>query len=121
MAYISPTPDAVLRGGGWLQQPDHGITFINSAYVATTSDKTILAVVATSYTLTLPLARNTPPGFELFVKKIDSASATLTIAASDSDQIDGALTYAAITTQWYGLKLLSDGVANWYIVNTVTT
>ena len=117
-----PTGHGGTTGVGFSWQTVSGpVATPSTTYTATNANHTILATVASGWTLTLPLAASVAAGFELLVKKIDSASATLTIAAAGSDKIDGAATNTSISAQYYYVRLISDGSANWYVTGSGTT
>ena len=63
---------------------------------------------------TLPLAANNL-GKTYFVKKIDAAAGTITVARAGADTIDGAVS-AVVTNRWDVIGLFSDG-ANWYLIS----
>ncbi len=66
-----------------------------------------------SVTMTLPPAR-TAVGMRVEFKKMTSAN-TLTVDASGSETIDGSATLA-LTTQYTGRSMVSDGSSDWSIV-----
>ena len=87
----------------------------NAAYTITTSDLTILANAAPApFTVTLPSASTSGSGRHYVVKKIDATANTVTISTTSSQTIDGASTYA-ISTQYSGVQVQSDG-SNWWII-----
>jgi hypothetical protein len=65
-------------------------------------------------TITLPPA-NTGNGMMVSIKKIDSSSNAVSVAASGADQIEGEIS-KALSAQYSGLTLISDGSSNWFIV-----
>ena len=52
------------------------------------------------------------------IKKTDSNTNTITVAAAGSDKIDGAATYTNLSAQYKYLRINSDGVANWMITGS---
>lgn len=90
------------------------ITTVTGATTLTQSNSTVLAdATSAGYNVTLPTAVGIT-GRMYTVKKIDSTGNTVTIATTSSQTIDG-VTTKAISTQWTGYTMQSDG-ANWVII-----
>ena len=90
------------------------ITTKTSAYTATSSDETILGNASTgAFSVTLPTAVGAS-GKSYVVKKIDSSANAVTIATTLSQTIDGTTT-KALSFQYDGVQVQTDG-ANWFII-----
>ena len=90
------------------------ITTKTSAYTATSSDETILGnASAGAFSITLPTAVGAT-GKTYVVKKIDSSANAVTIATTLSQTIDGTTT-KALSFQYDGVQVQTDG-ANWFII-----
>jgi hypothetical protein len=88
-----------------------------SAYTLTSTDSTILGnATSAGFTLTLPTAVGTT-GKTYVIKKIDSSTNAVTIGTTSSQTIDGNTTYA-LSNQWGGVTLQSDG-SNWLIIGNI--
>ena len=88
-----------------------------SAYTLTSTDSTILGnATSAAFTLTLPTAVGTT-GKTYVIKKTDSSTNAVTIGTTSSQTIDGNTTYA-ISNQWGGVTLQSDG-SNWLIIGNI--
>ena len=88
-----------------------------SAYTLTSTDSTILGnATSADFTLTLPTAVGTT-GKTYVIKKTDSSTNAVTIGTTSSQTIDGNTTYA-ISNQWGGVTLQSDG-SNWLIIGNI--
>ena len=88
-----------------------------SAYTLTSTDSTILGnATSAAFTLTLPTAVGTT-GKTYVIKKTDSSTNAVTIGTTSSQAIDGNTTYA-ISNQWGGVTLQSDG-SNWLIIGNI--
>jgi hypothetical protein len=66
----------------------------------------------------LPKASSTGSGFKVAFKKLDSSVHTLTIEASGTDRIDGLAT-KILSLQYDSAVLISDGSANWSLIEKV--
>jgi hypothetical protein len=86
-----------------------------SATVVLTYPRTLYKVTTSggNVTMTLPPAR-TAVGMRVEFKKMSAAN-TLTIDADGAETIDGSLT-VALTTQYTGRSMVSDGTSDWSIV-----
>ena len=108
----------VSTGTQWTTTPigSHApLTSISAAYSASNANHTILATLSAGFTVTLPAAASMAVGQELVIKNIAGAF-TLTIAPSGSDHIEGsASSNTYITAANYYVRLISDGVSNWWI------
>ena len=88
-----------------------------SAYTLTSTDSTILSdATSAGFTLTLPTAVGTI-GKTYIIKKTDSSTNAVTIGTTSSQTIDGNTTYA-LSNQWGGVTLQSDG-SNWLIIGNI--
>ncbi len=67
--------------------------------------------------LTLPPAMSCGIGTLITVLKTDTDSHAITVTAAGSDKINGSGTYSVAATQYKRVGLVSDGSANWYVVN----
>ncbi len=109
-AYIDKDGTARIRG---LKTQ---ITTISDNYTVTTADYTVLADASSSaLTVTLPSA-NQSSNSVFVIKKIDSSSNAVTIAASSGDAIEGA-SNINLTSQYNYRTLQSDGNTTWYIIS----
>jgi len=88
-----------------------------TTYAATLANRVILGTSAGAWALALPSAATVPAGFELIIKKTDSAAHAITVTANGSDKIDGSGTYA-LSAQYKYVYLVCDGSANWNIVGS---
>lgn len=102
------TPKATLDVEGSIS---NSIKAVTSSYVISDSDYTVLASGNT--TITLPTASGIK-GVIYIIKNIDSASNTITIQTSSSQEIDGSST-VLLTNQYEKIAIQSDG-NNWYII-----
>ena len=88
-----------------------------SAYTLTNTDSTILGnATSAGFTLTLPTAVGNT-GKTYVIKKTDSSTNAVNIGTTSSQTIDGNTTYA-ISNQWGGVTLQSDG-SNWLIIGNI--
>jgi hypothetical protein len=86
------------------------INTVTTTYTMTTSSNTVLADATTAaFTITLPTPTT---GFNVEIVKIDSSAHVVTIV-SPSGNINGAASYTALSTQYKGVMLVSDGT-NWF-------
>jgi hypothetical protein len=110
----TPTPGTSLDVAGSFGAR---IETVSSSYSMAATDFAILADAGSGVaTITLPPA-NTGNGMMVSIKKIDSSSNAVSVAASGADQIEGE-TSKALSAQYSGLTLISDGTSNWFIVGT---
>jgi len=85
-----------------------------SSYTITSSDAIIFAnATSGNVTITLPTASGMA-GYRFYIKRIDNASNTVTVARSGSDTIDG-MTSFTLDLQYTALAVVSNGSA-WYIL-----
>jgi hypothetical protein len=83
-------------------------------YTISSTDTVIFAdATSGNVTITLPAASGLT-GYRFYIKRIDSASNTVTVARSGSDTIDG-LTSLTLDLQYTALAVVSNGSA-WYIL-----
>lgn len=87
-----------------------------SAYTMKSTCYAVLANAASS-TVTLPKAK-TAKGMIVFVKNVSSG--TVTVKGNGSDSIDGNPSYP-LTSQYYGVQLISNGSNEWFVIGTTTT
>lgn len=89
-------------------------TITAASYTAVSNDYTILANAASNaITVNLPAAAGAN-GRIYNVKKIDSSANAVTLDASGTETIDGALTFV-LQNQYDSVSVQSDGT-NWYII-----
>ena len=70
-----------------------------TAYTATSADGLIPCNASGgAFAVTLMAANSVPSGFELVVKKTDSSANAVPVTAAGSDKIDGAATYAPVSS-----------------------
>lgn len=67
-----------------------------------------------AFSINLPSIASSGAGKRYVIKKIDSSGNVVTVDASGSELIDGALTYP-LSTQWQSVQIYNDGSA-WYII-----
>jgi hypothetical protein len=85
-----------------------------SGYTITGADTVIFAdATSGNVTITLPAASGLG-GYRFYVKRIDNAANTCSVARSGSDTIDGQ-TSVSLDLQYTSITLVSDGSA-WYII-----
>jgi hypothetical protein len=85
-----------------------------TSYTITSSDTVIFAdATSGNVTITLPAASGLA-GYRFYVKRIDSASNTVTVSRSGSDTIDG-MTSFTLDLQYTAFAVVSNG-SNWYIL-----
>jgi hypothetical protein len=85
-----------------------------SGYTVSTTDTVIFAnATSGNVTITLPAASSTA-GYRFYVKRIDNATNTCTIACSGADTLDGQST-VALNVQYMSMTVVTDGSA-WYII-----
>ncbi len=90
-----------------------------SNYKMGASDFAILAnAKSAGFTVTLPPAA-TAAGMIVFVKKIDTSTNSVKVAASGSNKIEGKSSQSLAKT-YKSLTLISDGSSNWYILSNAT-
>jgi hypothetical protein len=103
-------PNSVLQLAGALSVP---VAVKSAAYTLTASDSFVLANAAgSSFTITLPSAVGTT-GRQYTVKKIDSSSNAVLIAAPSGQTVDGG-TSVSLGAQWQSITVISDGI-NWFM------
>lgn len=91
-----------------------GTTTKTSSYTITSTDTVIFAdATSGNVTITLPAASGLA-GYRFYVKRIDSATNTVTVSRSGSDTIDG-LTSFTLDMQYTAFAVVSNGSA-WYIL-----
>ena len=97
-----------------LNRPDlhYGITTVGVPTTAIVDTGDCVILVSATTTITLPLAAN-HQGAAVYVKNI-GAGATVTIARTAPDTIDGA-TSKTLGAQWDSMLLVSDGT-EWFIL-----
>jgi hypothetical protein len=111
-----PSDSTLIKPSNW--NDTHTVTLLTSSLSAnTTLDNTYEVVLGTAgvsgITITLPSAVLNSNVF-YYIKKVDSAAGSLTIATTSSQTIDGQSTYTLIN-QFQYVKVVSDG-ANWQII-----
>jgi hypothetical protein len=85
-----------------------------SSYTVTSSDTVVFAdATSGSVVITLPAASGLA-GYRFYIKRIDNAANTVSVARSGSDTIDG-LTSLTLDLQYTALAVVSNGSA-WYIL-----
>ncbi|MCA9058609.1 MAG: hypothetical protein KDA85_08920 [Planctomycetaceae bacterium] len=85
-----------------------------AAYTITTSDDIVLCdATGAAFTVTLPTAVGNT-GRQLVVKRLNSGSNAVTVAAAGSETIDGAST-VSLSTQYQVITMVSDG-SNWAVI-----
>jgi hypothetical protein len=85
-----------------------------SPYSVTTSDAVIFADAASgNVTITLPAAAAGNHGFKFYIKRIDSASNTVTVDTAGGN-IDGAASHT-LPLQYQSITVVSNG-SNWFIL-----
>jgi hypothetical protein len=85
-----------------------------SNYTITSTDTVVFAdATSGNVTITLPAASGLT-GYRFYVKRVDSAGNTVTVARSGSDTIDGQ-TSVTMSMQYMAIGLVSNG-SNWYIL-----
>ena len=90
----TPTVLAQVTAAGELNGPIAPIyTALTTTATATAQQSLIAVSAASAWTLTLPAAAGVQAGHEFVIKKTDSNTNTITVAAAGSDKIDGAATY----------------------------
>ena len=86
----------------------------------TTTDFAILASASSAaFTVTLPAA-DTPGacnGMIVFIKKTDSSTNAVTIAAASGDSIEGNASMV-LGKQYDALQLISNGVHEWFVLGS---
>ena len=88
-----------------------------SAYTITLNDDTVLGnATSAAFTVTLPTSVGNT-GKKYVIKKVDSSTNAVTIGTTSSQTIDGNTTYA-LSNQWGGVTLQSDG-SNWLIIGNI--
>jgi hypothetical protein len=89
----------------------------NSPYTILSSDNVILVDTSTaSVTITLPDTSSFTGSRKYTIKDIGNASTnSITINRSGSDTIDGS-TSLTISTDYVAYNLVTDGIANWYVI-----
>lgn len=109
------TADPTLRTWADLLEQDPGVKSVTAAYSATALDHTVLGdATAGAFSVTLPDATRNK-GKVLVVKKKDASVNAVTIAAAGSDTIQGAAS-VALSAQWNGRVLQSDGAGTWILL-----
>jgi len=53
------------------------------------------------------------------VKKVDTSTNIVTVAAAGTDKIEGA-TSKLLSKQYSSLTLVADGTSNWYLISNAT-
>lgn len=91
----------------------YGVSTQTGSYTATTDDSTILVNAATA-TITLPAAASNT-GRVYTIKKIAAGAGTITIDPNAAETIDGAATNTAISAQYSGRAIQSDGTG-WHVI-----
>jgi len=87
-----------------------------AAYTITASDAVVVCDgTSAAFTVTLPAANGVSAGKQYVVKKIDSSSHAITVAAAGTDTIDGLATQV-ISSQWNSMTLIGDGSSHWYLI-----
>jgi hypothetical protein len=108
----TPTPSTTLNVNGSVSAK---IVSVTTNYAMGVTDFGILAKASGgSLTVTLPGA-NTSAGMIVFVKKVDSSTNVVTVAASGTDKIEGKSS-ESLKDEYSSLELISDGSSNWYMV-----
>jgi hypothetical protein len=97
---------------------------VKSATTLSLSDYTVLANASSAaFTITLPAVSSTAGacnGMVLFIKKIDSSTNPVTVAASGSDTIEGNSSIV-LKKQYDSLQLISNnssGTHEWFILQS---
>lgn len=127
------TPLGVVNKCGWLGvgtsspgtplQVNGGLsaktTIATSNYTMSALDFGVLANASSAaLKVTLPPA-STALGMMVLVKKIDSSTNAVTIAASGTNKVDGKASQS-LAKQYDSYELISDGSSNWYIAASAT-
>lgn len=90
-----------------------------SAYSMGNTDFAVLAnATSAPFTVTLPAA-STAAGMIVFIKKIDTSTNAVTVAAHGTDKIEGKAS-ESLSKKYESLTLISDGSANWYVLSNAT-
>jgi hypothetical protein len=94
--------------------PTYATATKTSNYTITGTDVVIFAnATSGNVTITLPTASSNA-GYRFYVKRIDNAGNTCSVARSGSDTIDGQ-TSISLDLQYTCLTVVSDG-SQWYII-----
>lgn len=115
----------IVRGDRIPQVMDGGNLTVNTAagaYTVLPTDGTVIYTLATAGTnvYTLPAASAVPKGHEITFKKLLGTSVVrLTAAGSDVIDVAGTTTHD-MTAAGRTVKIVSNGVDTWYIVQAVT-
>lgn len=116
----------VVRNGQVTQIMSNGNLTVNTsagAYTVLPSDGVVVYTLATAGTnvYTLPLAADVPKNHTITFKKILGTSVVrLTCAGSDTFEAAGGSTTHDLTAAGRIVTIMSNGVATWYIVQSVT-
>ena len=95
------------------------VATVTANYSMSATDFGILANAASAgFSVTLPAAK-TAPGMLVFIKKVDTSTNKVTVAAAGSDKIEGKSS-DSLSETYKSLTLISDGSANWYILSNAT-
>jgi hypothetical protein len=88
-----------------------------TTYAAAVTDHTILCdATGGSFDVDLPAAASAS-GLILFIKKVNAAN-TVSVDPNGAELIDGSSTSVALTTQWSGIVIQSNGTS-WFKIGTI--
>jgi hypothetical protein len=96
---------------------NEGVTYVtstNSPYTLIDTDYLVIIEASDA-----PITIYTPTsadykGRQIFFKVLD-ASNSITLTATNGNNIDGAPSYTGLNTNFDSISLISDGASNWYI------
>ena len=97
---VLPRPYLRSHRRGRTQRADRSDLHSPTTTGTATAQQSLIAVSAASaWTLTLPAAAGVQAGHQFVIKKTDSNTNTITVAAAGSDKIDGAATYTNLSAR----------------------
>lgn len=108
---ITTSGPVAIGSGGIRSQPT--LWTAGGTLTAAASRTNLCDATSCALTYTLPAA-SASAGHLLFFKKTDSSGNAVTISRAGTDLIDGATSYC-LATQYKYVKLVSDGMSNWYV------
>jgi hypothetical protein len=109
------TPDGVLAGSGWMQQPGNWLLVLAGPETLTSWSRYVLCLMNTPWSLTLPAANSVAVGVNITFKKIDNGSNPVMMYAAGSDLVETASVYSLFNPMDY-VTFVSDGISNWSVV-----
>jgi hypothetical protein len=109
------TPDGVLSGSGWMQQPCNWLVVLVGPATLTSWSRYVLCNVTTPWTLTLPPAKSVAVGSNITFKKIDTGSNPVVMYPAGTDLVETASVYSLFNPMDY-VTFVSDGISNWFVV-----